>query len=164
MSTLGARLARLARVSAAVAATAALGGLASSEVRSRWYVDLDKPSFQPPDVAFPVPWTALYTDLALTAGHALDRLEAAGRDEEAAAYRRALAANLLLNAAWSWTFFRFHRLGPAAVHAGLLTLSSADLVRRTASVSRPAAVALAPYPAWCGFATALSAALARRNR
>lgn len=164
MSRTGARLARLARVSLAVGATAAAGGLASSEVRSRWYVDLDKPAFQPPDAAFPVAWTALYTDLVLTAGHALDRLESTGRSQEAVRYRRALAVNLLLNGAWSWTFFRFHRLGPAAVHAGVLTLSSADLVRRTASVSRPAAVALAPYPAWCGFATALSAALARRNR
>lgn len=164
MSRIGARLARLARVSLAVGATAAAGGLAGSEVRSRWYVDLDKPDFQPPDVAFPVAWTALYTDLVLTAGHALDRLEAAGRTEEAARYRRALAVNLVLNAGWSWTFFRFHRLGPAAVHAGVLTLSSADLVRRTAAVSRPAALALAPYPAWCGFATVLSTALARRNR
>ncbi len=164
MSSVGTRLARLARVAAAVGATAAAGGLASSEVRSRWYVGLDKPSFQPPDAAFPIAWTALYTDLVLTAGHALDRLEAAGRAEEAASYRRALAVNLVLNAGWSWTFFRFHRLAPATVHAGVLTLSSADLVRRTAAVSRPAAVALSPYPAWCGFATALSAALARRNR
>lgn len=164
MSRVRARLARLARVSAAVAASAAVGGLPSSEVRSRWYVDLDKPSFQPPDVAFPVAWTALYTDLVLTAGHALDRLESAGRTREAARYRRALAVNLVLNASWSWTFFRFHRLGPAAVHAGVLTLSSADLVRRTAAVSTPAGVALAPYPAWCGYATALSTDLARRNR
>jgi len=164
VSRLGTRLARLARVSVAVGATAAAGGLASSEVRSRWYVDLDKPSFQPPDAAFPIAWTTLYTDLVLTAGHALDRLEASGRTEEAAAYQRALAVNLVLNGAWSWVFFRSHRLGPAAVHAGALTLSSADLVRRTASVSKPAAVALAPYPAWCAFATVLAGALARRNR
>lgn len=36
-------LARLARVSAAVAATAGVGGLASQDVRSAWYADLDKP-------------------------------------------------------------------------------------------------------------------------
>ena len=158
------RVARLARVSAAVATTAALGGLASQDVRTQWYADLDKPSFQPPDAAFPVAWTSLYTDIALTAGHALDRLERSGRAEEAAAYRRALAANLAVNAAWSWVFFRGHRLGPAAGVAALLTLSSADLARRTAAVSKPAAVALAPYPAWCGFATALSTAIWSRNR
>lgn len=158
------RLARLARVSAAVGATAGLGGMASQEVRSSWYTGLDKPGFQPPDAVFPVAWTSLYSDITLVTGHALDRLERAGRQEEAAAYRRALAANLVLNAGWSWLFFRWHRLGAATAGAGLLALSSADLVRRTAGVSRPAAVALAPYPAWCAFATALSAAIWRRNR
>ena len=164
MSRLGARLARLAKVAGAVGVTAAAGGMAGSGAQSRWYVDLDKPAFQPPDVAFPVAWTALYTDLVLTAGHALDRLDTAGATEEAARYRRALALNLVLNGTWSWVFFRLHRLGPATVHAGVLTLSSADLVRRTARVSTPAGVALAPYPAWCAFATVLSATLARRNR
>jgi tryptophan-rich sensory protein len=48
--------------------------------------------------------------------------------------------------------------------AGLLAVSSAGLVRRTSRVSKPAAAALAPYPAWCGFATALSAEIHRRNR
>jgi tryptophan-rich sensory protein len=158
------RLARLGRVAAAVTATAGLGGLASQEVRTQWYADLQKPSFQPPDAAFPVAWTTLYTDIVLTTAHALDRWERAGRTEEAAAYRRALAANLAVNAAWSWVFFRLHRLGPAVGVAGLLTLSSADLVRRTARVSKPSAVVLAPYPAWCGFATVLSAAIWRRNR
>ena len=158
------RLARLGRVTAAVAATAGLGGLASQEVRTPWSGDLEKPSFQPPDAAFPIAWTTLYADIALTTAHVLDRLERSGRGEEAAAYRRALAVNLAVNAGWSWVFFRWHRLGPAVGVAGLLALSSADLVRRTARVSKPAAVALAPYPAWCGFATALSAAIYRRNR
>ena len=54
MSRLAARLARLAKVAGAVGVTAAAGGLAGSGAQSRWYVDLDKPPFQPPDVAFPV--------------------------------------------------------------------------------------------------------------
>jgi benzodiazapine receptor len=157
------RIARLARVSAAVAATAGLGGLASAEVDGPWYAGLEKPSFQPPAVAFPVAWTTLYGDIALTTAHAIDRLERAGRTDEAAAYRRALAANLAVNAAWSWVFFRWHRLGAAVGVAGVLAVSSADLVRRTSRVSKPAAVALAPYPAWCAFATALSAAIWRLN-
>jgi tryptophan-rich sensory protein len=157
------RLARLGRVAAAVAATAAAGSVGSRDVDSAWYAALDKPSFQPPGAVFPLAWTALYADLALVAAHALDRLEAAGRHDEALAYRRALAANLVVNAGWSWVFFRWHRLGPAVGVAGLLALSSADLVRRTARVSPGAAVALAPYPAWCAFATTLSADIARRN-
>lgn len=158
------RLARLGRVATAVAAAAGLGSIGSRDVESRWYADLEKPAYQPPGVAFPVVWTTLYTDIALTAGHALDRLEADGRHDEAAAYRRAHGANLALNAGWSWVFFRWHRLGPAVGVAGLLALSSADLVRRTGQVSPAAAAALSPYPAWCGFATLLSADIWRRNR
>jgi tryptophan-rich sensory protein len=155
---------RLARVAAAVATTAAAGSVASRDVSSAWYADLDKPPIQPPGPVFPVVWTTLYADLALTAARALDRLEAAGRHDEAAAYRRALAANLVLNAGWSWVFFRAHRLGPAVGVAALLALSSADLARRTGRVSPPAAAALAAYPAWCGFATVLSGEIWRRNR
>ena len=158
------RLARLGRVAAAVASTAGVGSLASKDVDTPWYAALDKPPYQPPGAAFPVAWTTLYTDLALTSAHALDRLEGAGRTEEATRYRRALGINLVVNGAWSWVFFRWHRLDAAVLVAGVLALSSADLVRRTARVSPAAAAALAPYPAWCTFATVLSADIARRNR
>ncbi|QNN51327.1 TspO/MBR family protein [Nocardioides mesophilus] len=164
----GGRLRRLLGVAGAVAGTAGVGGLASQDVSSQWYADLDKPPFQPPGAAFPVAWTLLYADIVLACAHALDRLDGPeatpGSAAEATAYRRALAANLALNAGWSWVFFRSHRLGPAVGVAGLLTLSGADLVRRTHRVSPAAAVALAPYPAWCAFATVLSAAIWRRNR
>lgn len=146
------------------AATAAVGSIASREADSTWYRRLDKPGFQPPTVAFPVVWTGLYVDLALTAAEALDRLERDGRTVEARAYRHALVTNLVLNGGWSWVFFRAHRLTAASVVAGALTVSSADLVRRTAGVSGRGAAALTPYPAWCAFATVLSTAIRRRNR
>jgi TspO/MBR family protein len=95
----------LAQTAAAVAATAVVGSAASSDTRSPWYLALDKPSIQPPAVVFPIVWTALYADIAVTGAAVLDRLD---RDDptEARAFRRALAANLVLNAAWSWVFFK----------------------------------------------------------
>ena len=60
--------------------------------------------------------------------------------------------------------FKAHKLGPAVAVAGALTLSSVDLVRRTWAANERVGLALTPYPAWCGFATVLSAALWRRNR
>lgn len=151
-------------VGGGVVATASLGSVASADgVSSRWYADLDLPPFQPPPQAFPVAWTLLYADLAVGATTAVGRL--AAEDPQAArAYRRALVANLALNAAWSWTFFRWHRLGSATAVAAALATSSADLARRTRAVAPAAGTALAAYPAWCGFATVLSAAIWRRNR
>ncbi|HEX6516216.1 MAG TPA: TspO/MBR family protein [Nocardioidaceae bacterium] len=148
----------------AAAATALAGGLASRDVRSGWYAALDKPSFQPPPVAFPLAWTALYTDIAVTSAAALDRLGATGAGEERRALRLALGANLVVNASWTWVFFAAHRLGLASGVAAVLTASSADLVRRTARADRRAGLALVPYPLWCGFATVLSTTIWRRNR
>jgi translocator protein len=154
----------IAKTAAASAASAVVGGLASRDASSGWYARLSKPSFQPPPVAFPVVWTGLYTDIAVSSATVIDALREDGRVSEAAAYERALAVNLVLNTSWTWVFFRAHRLGAATVTAAALAASCADLVRRAAPASRPAAVALSPYAAWCGFATVLSAAIWRRNR
>lgn len=147
---------------AAVVGTAALGSIASSDVRSPWYLKLDKPAIQPPGPVFGVVWTVLYTDIAATSAVVLDRLGYADR-AAASGYRRALAVNLVLNASWSWIFFKAHRLLPATVVAGVLAVSSVDLARRAAAAEPAAAVALAPYAGWCSFATVLSAAIWRRN-
>lgn len=151
-------------VTAGTLATAALGGLAGSGADSPWFRRLDKPAWQPPGAAFPVVWTVLYADVAVAATRVLDRLRADGRDDEARAFAAALAANLALNASWTWVFFRAHRLVGATAVAGALAVSGADLVRRADAASHPAAGALAPYAAWCAFATVLSATLWRRNR
>jgi len=147
-----------------VAGAAVAGRLASADVRSAWYETLDKPPFQPPAKVFPIAWTTLYADIAVVSGLVLAALDRRGGSREARSFRAALAANLAVNAAWSWVFFRGHRLLPSTAVAGLLALSSADLARRSGQASPYAAAALAPYPAWCSFATVLAAAIWRRNR
>jgi tryptophan-rich sensory protein len=160
---MGNLLRALAGTTAAVGATAVAGSVASSDVRSAWYARLDKPAYQPPGPVFPVAWSALYADIAVTGAVTLAALHREGRVDEARRFAAALAANLVANAGWSWVFFRWHRLASASTVAALLALSSADLVRRAGRVSPPVAAALAPYPAWCGFAT-VSTAIWRRNR
>ena len=153
---------------AATAATAAAGGVAT-DPDSGWYRRLRKPDWQPPAIAFPVVWTALYADLAVSSAVALDSNDVpdipGGRtaEQEIRAYRGALAANLVLNAAWSWLFWRSRRPWLAAAECAVLTASSADLVRRTYRLNRGAGVSLAPYALWCGFATVLSTAIAALN-
>jgi tryptophan-rich sensory protein len=139
------------------------GGVATTP-SSRWYQGLRKPAWQPPAWLFGPVWTALYAGIVLTSTRTLTELESSGRADERSGYQRALITNLLLNAGWSATFFRVRRLGPATVHAGLLALSSADLARRAGAAGRGKALSLLPYAAWCGFATALTAAVWRRNR
>ena len=154
----------LAKAAAAVTATAVLGGLASRPAQSAWYARLRKPSFQPPRQAFPIVWPLLYADIAAVSATTLDALRAENRDDEARAFGAALAANLVMNAGWSWIFFSQKRLGTAAVVAAALTASSADLTRRAVAAQGPRGAVLAPYPLWCAFATALSTRIWMLNR
>lgn len=148
----------LAATAAAVTAAAGLGSAATTP-DDPWYRALAKPSWQPPPIAFPLVWTPLYADIATTSAVALESLPA----DEAAALRRALALNLVLNTGWSVLFWRSRRPWLSTAWCAVLTASSADLARRAGRADRRLGVALAPYPAWCSFATALDAAIARRN-
>ncbi|BBZ45153.1 TspO/MBR family protein [Mycobacterium parmense] len=153
----------LAVTAAAVAAAAGTGSIASPKRVPMWYSRLEKPAYQPPSVAFPLVWTALYADIATASAVAIERLRAAGRHDEARRYAAALGLNLAMNAGWSWLFFRYHKLGASALGAAALTASSADLARRAARADRRAGLALAPYPAWCAFATVLATHVWRLN-
>ncbi|WP_068324916.1 tryptophan-rich sensory protein [Janibacter terrae] len=150
-------------VTAATVASAAVGA-AATQPDSRWYRSLDLPSWQPPKLAFPLVWTPLYADIAVTSAATLVRLEEEGRFDEAARYRRALWTNLVLNTGWSVVFWRVRRPALAAVEAGVLAASSADLARRASAAGGRTRWALVPYAAWTGFAAVLSTAIARRNR
>lgn len=144
--------------SAAVAATGALGA-AATDPESDWYRSLAKPDWQPPKVAFPVVWTALYATIAGATAKAYGHLPA----EERAGYVRAVLANLALNAGWCWLFFRSRQLWVAALGAALLAISSIRLVVRSGRHSRSAGWWLVPYALWTCFATVLTVDIAARN-
>jgi translocator protein len=154
----------LAATTLSVGATSGIGSIASQPRITRWYSRLRKPSYVPPNGVFPVAWTTLYADIAVTSATAIDRLRAAGRDKEARNYVVALAANLILNAGWSWLFFKFQKLGASAIGAAVLAASSADLARRAAAADPRAGAALVPYPLWCAFATVMSGHIWLLNR
>lgn len=151
----------LLAVSGAVAATAVAGSLAT-DPNSRWYRSLDKPSWQPPGGLFPIVWTALYADIILTSTLRMADDDAKGRDPRA--FAAALGTNLLLNAGWSWAFFRGKKLGLSTLVAALLAASSIDLTRRVGNGRPERTVVLSPYAAWTSFATVLTAEIWRRNR
>jgi tryptophan-rich sensory protein len=150
--------------SLATAAAAVTGSLASRQGVETWYPTLRKPRYVPPNVVFPVAWTSLYADIAVTSSAAIEKFRAAGDADKARAYAGALGVNLVLNAGWSWLFFKMHRLGPSAVVAGALAVSSADLARRAAAAEPKLGAALTPYPLWCSFATLMTTDIWRLNR
>ena len=154
----------LAATTVAVAAAAGTGSIASPRRTAGWSSRLRKPPYQPPGAVFPVVWTTLYGDIAATSAVAIDRFRAEGRNDAARRYVAALCANLIINAGWSWLFFRYHRLGASALGAAVLAVSTADLVRQPAAADPRSGLALSPYALWCAFATLLAAHVWRLNR
>jgi len=150
---------QLVGTSAAVLATAVVGGL-GTDVRSRWYRNLDKPDWQPPGAAFGPAWTTLYGLMAVASARTLDRIEEPGQRR---AFATAFGVNLALNAGWNWLFFKARRPRWALTEILVLEASTLDLTRRAARTDAPAAAMLVPYAGWVAFATALNAAIARRN-
>ncbi|HEX5532549.1 MAG TPA: tryptophan-rich sensory protein [Actinomycetales bacterium] len=161
-ATRGASMAtkHLTRTAAGVTAAAVLGSL-GTDVRSTWYRDLRKPSWQPPGAVFGPVWTTLYALIALGGARALD---AAPDEAERTRIARGLATNLTLNAGWNWLFFRARRPRLAFIELVLLLVSTFRLTRRAARVDAGAGRMLTPYLVWTSFAAALNADIARRNR
>jgi len=142
----------------AVVGAASLGG--GNAGATRWYRHLKKAPFTPPDAVFPPVWTILYGLMAVS-GWRVWR-QAASPDRSAAL--KLWTAQLGLNGAWSWLFFKRHRPTAALVDLlGMHALISAYLARAR-KVDRPAAWMLAPYLAWVSFAGILNEEIVRRNR
>ncbi|HEX5542373.1 MAG TPA: TspO/MBR family protein [Micromonospora sp.] len=142
----------------ATAATAAAGTVGTSP-DSGWYRSLEKPRWQPPSAVFPAVWTPLYLLIAFAGARALDRT--VGVEHER--FKRAYAANLVLNAGWTALFFRARNPRWALVEVVALNAASLLLLRWAWAADRLAGAALLPYTAWTGFATALNASIAARN-
>jgi translocator protein len=125
-----------------------------------WYVGLQKPSFTPPNWAFPVAWTTLYAMMA----YALWRILSLPRDIPGrSAAIVAFFVQLALNGAWSFAFF-----GGQSPIAGLVVIA-ALIVAILATIAtfwkldRTAALLLVPYLAWVTFATVLNGTIWRLN-
>ena len=118
-----------------------------------WYQALAKPAWNPPDVVFPIGWTAIYA-LITVAG--ITAWRAARTSAQAEWVVGLFALNGFLNISWSILFFRFQRPDWAFVEVTLLWLSILVLIVYCGRFSRTAALLLVPYLAWVSFAAALN--------
>lgn len=122
-----------------------------------WYEGLHKPSWTPPDWAFPVVWAALYAGIAW-AGVLVWQSE--GPRAPALAF---WAAQWVFNTAWSWLFFGRRRMDQALLDVALLWLSVLGFIIFAWQASPLASVLFLPYLAWVSIAGALNATVWRLN-
>lgn len=142
-------------------AIGALGSVVTIDAVREWYPTQRRPSFAPPNWVFAPVWTALY----LTMGTASWLVWRTGPSRPEV--RTALilyAIQLGLNLAWSWLFFGLRKPSLALVEILALLAAIAATTWRFAEFSRGAALLMAPYLAWVGFATVLNAGFWWLNR
>lgn len=121
-----------------------------------WYRGLDKPSWTPPDIAFPLVWTVLYLLMALAAARV------AAHDDNAMALAL-WALQIALNTLWSGVFFGLHRIRTGAIVLVLLCFAVAATAIAFYRHDTIAAVMMLPYLAWGSYALALNLSILRRN-
>jgi tryptophan-rich sensory protein len=141
-------------------AVAAVGGRLTAREIPGWYRTLVRPRIAPPDWVFAPVWTLLYALMAMAAW----RVWLAPPSPERAWGLALFMAQLALNLAWSWIFFRRHAIAAALAEVLLLwaAIGAATLV--FAKVAPLPAWLMTPYWAWVSFATVLNAAFWRMNR
>jgi benzodiazapine receptor len=122
-----------------------------------WYKSLKRPSWTPPDWAFPVVWTILYVMIAI-AGWLVWKAQGFGP---------ALAVwgvNIVVNALWSYFMFGRKNIALALADVALLWLLTAAFIVIANSVDKTAGWLFVPYLVWVSIASALNFEVWRLNR
>ena len=121
-----------------------------------WYETLRKPSWTPPNWAFPTVWTILYIMIAYAGWDVWTK----------AGWSLAMAfwiAQLILNGCWSWFFFGLKRMDLALVDVGLLWLAIAGFIMTAWPISALASLFFVPYLLWVSAAGLLNLSVLRLN-
>lgn len=133
---------------AVVVAAAAFVG--SRFMPGPWYASLSKPPWNPPNWVFAPVWTVLYIMIAI-AGWLVWR---------SAGLRSGVvllwAAQLVLNAIWTWLFFGRRTPGLAFADIILLLASIIAFIMLARTASRAASWLFVPYAAWVMYAASLN--------
>ncbi|HEV7227259.1 TspO/MBR family protein [Brevundimonas sp.] len=145
----------LAAFAGANVAAAASGGVFKP---GAWYASLNRPTWTPPNWAFPLVWLVMFS-LNAAAGWLVWRAHGPDTAGALAVY----GGSLVLNAAWSWLFFGRRRMDLALVDVGLLWLSIAAVIALFWPLRPLAAVLLLPYLGWVTIAAVLNLRMIQLN-
>jgi len=131
---------------------AATGGIFKP---GEWYETLNKPSWTPPDWAFPVVWTLLYCMIGYSGW---------------LVWQQGLmvsvffwGAQLIINGLWSYLFFGAKNMKAGMVDVILLWLVIAAYIVSTYPSSALASLLFVPYLAWVSIAAFLNLRMIQLN-
>lgn len=130
-------------------------------VKSSWYINLNKPSFQPPNWIFGPVWVVLF----LLMGVSLYLIwNSKDLDSRRLVALGIFAVQLVLNILWSYFFF--HLKNPLAAFIEIIVLWLAILITLIIffRLQKVAGLLLAPYLVWVAFAAVLNFSIWTLNR
>jgi len=156
---------RLTKIMVMVATTVGLGyisGLVTQTSVDTWYPTLNKPSFTPPNAAFPIAWSTLYVLMGIAAGLVWSRLDM--QREEVRKGLTFFAIQFALNMLWSYLFFGLQNPMLALVEIIILWLMIYETWFLFKKVHKIAGWLMVPYLLWVTYALALNAGIWYLNR
>ncbi|MDZ4792033.1 MAG: TspO/MBR family protein [Hyphomicrobiales bacterium] len=140
-------------------AVAAAALFAGQWAGNDWYRNLDKPSFTPPDWAFPVAWSILYLMIA-TAGWFVWMAPESGNRTAALNF---WYGQIFINAVWSYIFFGRKQLDVALVTLTMMWALIIGFIMSALLIDQRAALLFIPYLIWVTYAGLLNAVILLMN-
>jgi translocator protein len=127
---------------------------------SSWYYALRQPPWKPPDWAFGPVWTSIFICLSFAIAYAWD----ASNQAQRVYITWAVAANGVLNVAWSAIFFTLQKPTFALLELVIFWFSIVALIYILGSASHISLYLLLPYIIWVTTAGVLNYQIVRLNR
>ena len=141
-------------------AVGGLSGYLTSGSISTWYVDINKPSFNPPNWIFGPVWSTLYTLMGISAGIIWNKGLEFDTTKKA---QNVFGIHLALNFSWSLIFFGLKQPFWAFIEILCLLSSIFYFTNLFYRISPLTGWLQVPYILWVSFATTLNAAIAWLN-
>ncbi|MBQ3032449.1 MAG: tryptophan-rich sensory protein [Anaerotignum sp.] len=119
----------------------------------------EKPWFQPPNAAFPMVWTILYSLMGISAARIWQ-----SNDPKKTQALRTYGLQLAVNFLWSVIFFGLHNYFLGFLWLLLLIGLVGKMILQFAQIDKKAAKLQIPYLLWCSFAAILNFSIWWLNR
>lgn len=130
-----------------------IGSFSTRSSVSNWYLELNKPMFNPPNWIFGPVWITLYTLM----GVSLYLIWVKGyQKKNIRGAVQLFLIHLVVNTVWSMVFFGLKNLGLALLVIGILWLMIVFLIKIFWKIDSRASYLLIPYLLWVSFAAVLN--------
>jgi benzodiazapine receptor len=151
---------KFTKISILVVTCLGIGYLSSIVTKSSvdtWYPTTIKPSFNPPNWAFPIAWTTLFVFMGIAGGLVWDKIKI--KPDEVKKALVFFAIQLALNALWSFLFFGLRNPMLAMIEIVLLWLMIYETFVKFNRIDKISGYLFVPYLLWVSFAAVLNVSI-----